>query len=366
MGQDQSQLLLFGGAKKRKRDENGSSSNKKANVKKHARSVKLPELRVEVETFLNQHHDGQEDDDAVADYLRKHFGLWNPESSIPFELREYQLVSLQSLIMKWLQVTDDKVYYVGSTTMQLKNGPIVSENGLRRSNLARITLGEERYALRQMQVIAIKAWKENWWQDSGTQITYHGRSGSLLLIRKYQCSEYDPENHPEGTGIVDIETLDTIQDSFDVFSHKTQDGREMCYSKQALGRWLKDHNTWPNTGEEIPPNALAEIRGQLGVVNVPVDMDRPLLFLNNMRCGWWDAEGGRNYRVVLSPEQYRVNVNFQSFLPRNHYSAGYLYRIARWDFDEADDIPASGPVRDRHNVDLTHWRRLRQSEHPLI
>ena len=349
MGQDQSQLLLFGGAKKRKQNEDGSSSNKKANVKKHARSVKLADLRVEVETFLNQHHDGQEDSDAVADYLRKHFGLWNPESSVPFELREYQVVSLQSLIMKWIQVTaDDKVYYVGSSIMQLKNGKIVDENGLRRSNIARITLGKERYTLRPYQRKAIQAWKENWWQDLDTQITYHGRSGSLLLIRKYQCPEYDPENNPEGTGIVDFETLDTIQDSFDVFSHKTPDGREMCYSKQALGRWLKDHNTWPNTGEEIPPNVLAEIRGQLGVVNVPVDDPR------NIRCAWRDAEGGRTYRVVLSPEQYR-QVNFQNFLPRNHSSAGFSERVWGWDFDEADDIPASGPVRDRHNVDLTDF-----------
>lgn len=348
MGQDQSRLLLFGGAKKRKRDEDGSSSNKKANVKKHARSVKLPDLRVEVETFLNQQHDGQEDDNAVAEYLTKHFGLWNPESSVPFELKEYQVVSLQSLIMEWIQVTaDDKVYYVGSSTMQLKNGNIVSENGLRTSNIARITLGKERYTLRPLQRTAIQAWKENWWQDLDTQITYNdGQNGPLLLIRKYQCPEYDPENNLTGTGIVDFETLNIIQDSFDVFSHKLLDGREMCYSKQALGRWLKDHNTWPNTGEEIPPNDLAEIRGQLGVVNVPVD-DR------NIRCGWYDAEGRRSYRVVLSPEQYR-EVNFQSFLPRNHYSAGYLYRIYDWDFDEADDIPATGPVRDRHNADLAY------------
>ena len=118
----------------------------------------------------------------------------------------------------------------------------------------------------------------------------------------------------------------------------------------ALGRWLKDHNTWPNTGEEIPPNVLAEIRGQLGVVNVPVDA-------RNIRCVWRDAEGGRTYRVVLSPEQYR-QVNFRNFLPRNHYSAGFAGRVSGWDFDEADDIPASGPVRDRHNVDLTHFREV--------
>ena len=88
MGQDQSQLLLFGGAKKRKQNEDGSSSNKKANVKKHARSVKLADLRVEVETFLNQHHDGQEITNAIAKYLTTNFGLWNPKSSVPFELRK--------------------------------------------------------------------------------------------------------------------------------------------------------------------------------------------------------------------------------------------------------------------------------------
>ena len=37
---------------------------------------------------------------------------------------------------------------------------------------------------------------------------------------------------------------------------------------------------------------------------------------------------------------------------RNHYSAGYLYRLFGWDFDSAREIPQSGPVRDRHNSDL--------------
>ena len=72
-----------------------------------------------------------------------------------------------------------------------------------------------------------------------------------------------------------------------------------------------------------------------------------------IRCRWRDVEGHKSYRVILSPEQYR-RVNFENVLPRNHYSAGYLYRIIEWDFDEADDIPASGPVRDRHNADLAY------------
>ena len=42
--------------------------------------------------------------------------------------------------------------------------------------------------------------------------------------------------------------------------------------------------------------------------------------------------------------------------PRNHYSAGFLHRVSDWDFDEAEDIPLSGPVRDRHNIDLTLHR----------
>ena len=332
--------ILEGGAKRKANDD--SSPNKKANVKKHARSVNLPDLRVEIQTFLNQQHDGQEITNAIAKYLTTNFGLWNPKSSVPFELRKNQLISLQSLIMKWIQVTsDDKVYYVGRRTMQLKNGTIVNKNGLKRSDLARITLGEERYAPRQWQSVAIQAWKENWWQDLDTQITYIGRNGPLLLIRKYKCPEYDPDNHPEGTGIWDFETFDTIHDSFDVFVQKTANGREMCYKKQALGRWLRDHNTWPNTGEEIPRNILAEIRRQLGV-NVPVEA-------TTVRCGWIDREGGRNYRVLL-PEQYRGH------LPRNHYSAGFLHRVSDWDFDEAEDIPLSGPVRDRHNIDLTLHR----------
>ena len=80
--------------------------------------------------------------------------------------------------------------------------------------------------------------------------------------------------------------------------------------------------------------------------------------VDGIRCGWRDVEGGRSYRVILSPEQYRT-VNFQTFLPQNHYSAGYLNRISDWDFDAADDIPESGPVRDRHNIDLTLFRNPR-------
>ena len=80
--------------------------------------------------LLNQQHDGQEITNAIAKYLTTNLQLLNPKSSVPFELRKNQLISSQSLIMKWIQVTsDDKVYYVGRRTMQLKNGTIVNKNG---------------------------------------------------------------------------------------------------------------------------------------------------------------------------------------------------------------------------------------------
>ena len=69
--------ILEGGAKRKANDD--SSPNKKANVKKHARSVNLPDLRVEIQTFLNQQHDGQEITNAIAKYLTTNFGLWNPK-----------------------------------------------------------------------------------------------------------------------------------------------------------------------------------------------------------------------------------------------------------------------------------------------
>lgn len=323
--------------------------------RRHARSITLQDLRAEITAFINSDCNGVEDDAKIGQYLQDNFGLWSPPNSRPFELRRGdketdQVVSLQALIMRWLKNHDGTMYYHGSRALRLQYGDIVAADQIKRAPLAGITLGAEKYPLRNMQYTAIKAWKENWWGNLDTQITYrtstkHTKNTyEFLLIRKFKCPEYDPDEYPIGTGIFDSIKYEVIEDSFDVYSYKHTDGREVCYSKSALGEWLRNKNTWPNTGEAISPDKLSVIRTELGVAPRRVPP-------GHIRCGWSDPEGG-SYRVVLTPDQIQTVNGWQIKLPQNHYSAGFLSRVADWDFDQAQDIPETGPVRERHNADL--------------
>ena len=318
----------------------------------HARTVTLQDLRAELSDFINV---GRENDLAIQIYLTTNFGLWQPSSSRPLKLRQGdketdQCLSLQSVIMKWIHESEDGVYYMGGGggQMQLQAANVKDSKGLKGANLSQITLGPQRHPPRDYQYTAIKAWKENWWIDLDTQITYNSYDGPMLLIRKYTCPEYDPDEYPTGTGIYDLINMAVIDDSFDVFSYKTSETppREMCYAKESLKRWLKDNDRWPNTGETIPYNELVKIRHQLGV-------GPPVVAEGGIRCAW--SDGGVTYRVVLMRDQVEMINDWQMRLPRKHYSAGFLGRVADWDFNTADDIPTAGPVRDRHNADLTRF-----------
>lgn len=317
--------------------------------RRHARSIALQDLRAEITAFIDSDCNGLEDDAKIGQYLQDNFGLWSPPSSRPFELRRGdketdQVVSLQALIMRWLKNHDGKMYYHGSRKLRLQYGDIVDADQVKRAPLADITLGAKKYPPKNMQYTAIKGWKENWWGNLDTQITYNGLKGRFLLIRKFKCPEYDPDEYPTGTGIFDSINYEVIEDSFDVYSYKHTDGREVCYSKSALGEWLRNKSTWPNTGEAISPDKLSVIRTQLGVAPRSVPP-------GHHRCAWSDPEGGF-YRVVLRPDQVRSVNGWQIKLPAHHYSAGFASRVGDWDFDQAQDIPETGPVRERHNADL--------------
>tara|TARA_B110001450_G_C17604196_1_gene474319 strand:+ start:144 stop:1178 length:1035 start_codon:yes stop_codon:yes gene_type:complete len=323
---------------------------------KHARTITIEDLRAEVSDFLKQYYHGMENNAAIQEYLDRHFGLWNPEKSLPFKLRRGdketdQCLSLQAVIMNWLIFEKESVYYMGAKKLQLKAGEVTNEQVLKITDLPNITLGTNKFQLKDYQHTAIKAWQGNWWVNLDEQITYNSQNGPILLIRKYTCPEYDPENNPTGTGIMDSITQSTIEDSFDVFSYKTSSDtppREMCYAKTSLGQWLKDKDTWPNTGERIPADELIEIRRQLGV-------SPPIIGEGGIRCGWFDDQSMGLYRVVLTRDQVHTVNGWQLRLPRHHSSAGHLDRAFDWDFDTAQDIPATGPVRDRHNSNLTRF-----------
>jgi hypothetical protein len=322
-------------------------------INNHAESISLNELKAEITEHLNtltiDTSISSKIDNAIQTYLYENFALHNFPHPIPYDLRwaganqpqtnkeNDQVVSLQSLIMGWVEKRGSTLYYKPFNPGSGRGG-FNSKKYQAIWNITSRTFDLQGKSASDNQHTALISASGRWW-NTDDKISYNTKDlKTKLLIRKYNCQQYIPTSLNTGTGILDFD-MSNILSSFDVIRIKPEhDVDKQCYKKSTLNQ-LKLNQEWPH-------NTKIYLTGK-DITNIQKLINSSQLPPGSIRCVWAPPNNTDVYNVILNPANFINLTATNQFgidikMPNDHHLARFYNDMTTDDdanFNILDEIP---------------------------